>query len=317
MFVRSKPGLFFVVHHEVVRVQRIFIVGCPRSGTTFVQAMLARHPHVLTLPESSFFESLYGNLAWRWGDRDARPRLRLRQRMGYAHQDARRMLARLQRQLLHRRLLSIQPLRTTRCAQRFVHLLDACAAAEGRSAWVEKTPCHLLYIPEIEMHVPDVQFIHVIRRGEDVLASIADASMRYVARGAFGGGMAKWSQRWNRAAEIHRACASRPNHCLVFLDDLVRDADSEWQRVCTFLGLDTAAALETSCVQSVADLRSEPWKRDAVSGLPGQPRHKAEGLFGPQARAWLHRQLLSYEDLHRSCTADAAVEERTRCGVSR
>jgi len=34
---------------------RIFLVGCPRSGTTLLQSMLARHDRVFTFPESHLF----------------------------------------------------------------------------------------------------------------------------------------------------------------------------------------------------------------------------------------------------------------------
>lgn len=281
-------------------MQRVFIVGCPRSGTTFVQALLARHPDVLTFPETAFFEELYGNLAWRWSDADARRRWRWRQRLGFARSDGRRTLAALRRQWLPVHRLDFVPWRTERCIRSFIELLDGRAQAAGKTLWIEKTPNHLLYIPEIEAHVPDARFVHVIRRGEEVLASIADASLRYASMSAFGGGMARWSQRWNRAAMIHRDCAGRPRHAFVFLDDLVRDAADEWCRLCAFLGLDPAAPLGTSQVRSIADLHDEPWKREAVSGQPRTPRGKAEAMFGPEARAWFRSQLLPYDELHNS-----------------
>jgi hypothetical protein len=283
-------------------MHRIFIVGCPRSGTTLVQAMLARHPDVLTLPETAFFERLCGDLKWRWGDHDARqPRRRLRQQLGMVHQRARQELQSLQRDLSGEAAWLPWPMRTESCVRQFVDLLDARAQAEGRTAWVEKTPYHLLYIPEIERYIPDARFVHVIRPGEDVLASIADANLRYENNNAFGGGTVQWSQRWNRAARIHCENAQRQHHHFVFLDDLTRDMHREWQRLCAFLQLDTTAKLGASCNQPIADLRHEPWKRDAVSGLPGKAKRKAEGLFGPQMREWLQRQLMPYEDLRRSC----------------
>ena len=294
-------------------MQRIFIVGCPRSGTTLVQAMLARHPAVLTLPETAFFEHLCGDLRWRWGDRDARPqRRRLRQRLGFAHKRAREALETLQRRLSSEATRRPWPLRTDSCVRRFIDMLDARAQTEGRTAWIEKTPYHLLYIPEIERHVPDARFVHVIRPGEDVLASIADANMRYENNNAFGGGTLHWSRRWNRAAQIHREYAQQPRHHFVFLDDLTRDQQREWRRLCSFLHIDDTAELDASCDQSIADLRNEPWKRDAVSGLPGKARHKAENMFGPQVRDWLHRQLTPYEELRRSCKGG---EQQGECSV--
>lgn len=283
-------------------MQHAFIVGCPRSGTTFVQVMLARHPDVLSLPETAFFEHLCGDLKWRWGDRDAKPRRRrLRQRLGLALPRARQSLQTLGNQLGQAsRHLPAWPLRTQGCARRFVELLDEQAQSQGHSVWVEKTPCHLLYIPEIERHVPDARFIHVIRPGEDVLASIADANLRYEGNDAFGGGTVLWTRRWNRAAQIHHEYARQPNHHFVFLDDLLDNGEHEWRRLCEFLGLAVVAPRRDEQV-AIADLRHEPWKRDALSGLPSRPQRKAEKVFGPELRAWLRRKLTPYEELRRHC----------------
>src|SRR6185437_8839646 len=138
--VRSRHSQVCVVECSGASMQRIFIVGCPRSGTTLVQAMLARHPAVLTLPETAFFEQLCGDLKWRWGDRDARPqRRRLRQRLGFAHKRARTMLEALQHRLSCEAARMPWPLRTESCARLFVGLVDSRAQAEGRTAWIEKT----------------------------------------------------------------------------------------------------------------------------------------------------------------------------------
>jgi len=39
---------------------RAFLVGCPRSGTTLLQAMLFAHPEIYSFPETNFFLSLFG-----------------------------------------------------------------------------------------------------------------------------------------------------------------------------------------------------------------------------------------------------------------
>jgi hypothetical protein len=283
-------------------MQRIFIVGCPRSGTTLVQAMLARHPTALSLPETAFFEHLYGNAEWRWGDSAARPRRRLRQRLGLAHKQGREVLDALRGQLPHDvGRFPRRPLRTASCVRRFIGMLDACARADGRGAWIEKTPSHLLYIPEIERYVPDARFVHVIRQGEDVLASIMDASMRYAEKGIFSGGTARWSLRWNRAASIHREHALRPHHHFVFLEDLIHDTPGEWRRLCGFLGFDPHAELTGNVDGLITDVREEPWKNEAVSGQPSKPRRKAESIFGPQVLEWLQRTLMPYDELRRNC----------------
>ena len=44
--------------------QRIFLVGCPRSGTTLLQSLLAAHPDITSFPESHFFRHLIDNRRW-------------------------------------------------------------------------------------------------------------------------------------------------------------------------------------------------------------------------------------------------------------
>lgn len=284
-------------------MQRTFVVGCPRSGTTLVQALLARHPAVLTLPETAFFEKLHGGLSWRWGDQGVKaPRRKLRRRCGFVNKMAHDRLMNLQRSQTGGTHAWWRAWRTSRCAKEFVELLDRQAIALGRSMWLEKTPFHLLYIPQIEQCVEGVRFIHVIRRGEDVLASVVDANMRFDCNGAFGGGTKHWSRRWNRAAEIHRSHSGQPRHHFIFLEDLVGGLHAEWNRLCAFLELDPDVDLGDACSQSVADLANEPWKRDATSGIPQPTQDKAARIFGPEVRQWLQQNLHPYDELRRCCS---------------
>ncbi|MGL6135938.1 MAG: sulfotransferase, partial [Planktothrix sp.] len=40
---------------------RLFLVGCPRSGTTLLQSLLAAHSQIASFPESQFFRCLLEN----------------------------------------------------------------------------------------------------------------------------------------------------------------------------------------------------------------------------------------------------------------
>ncbi|MDE3140677.1 MAG: sulfotransferase [Pseudomonadota bacterium] len=266
-----------------------------------VQALIARHPDVYTLPETGFFEALYGGTQARWGDPYARDGRRwYHRRLHLAQSRGRRRL----RELEHGAGLSRRPpapWRDGACVRRFVHMLDRAATRAECSAWIEKTPQHLLYLDEIAAAVPDARFVHVIRQGEDVLASIMDASMRYAEKGIFSGGTARWSLRWNRAASIHREHALRPHHHFVFLEDLIHDTPAEWRRLCGFLGFDPNAELTGNADGLITDVREEPWKNEAVSGQPSKPRRKAESMFGPQVLEWLQRTLMPYDELRRNC----------------
>ena len=280
-------------------MKRTFVVGCPRSGTTIVQAMLARHPAMFTLPETAFFEHVHGNLAWRWGDANAERRPpRLRQRLGFSRKYERQLFLSLQRMAapLHGQPVR-PPLRTHALQRRFLLLLDELARAAGRDMWLEKTPNHLLYLPEIAALAPDARFVHVIRPGAETIASLIDASLLFESDNAFGGGTVHWARRWNRAMQIHRAHLNHPQHYLLFLEDLVAQPHLAWKDLCHFLGLDPGQALDENCTQVIADLEREPWKRRALNGRLHVPENKVDSLFGPKLQRWLHARLASYDEL--------------------
>lgn len=282
-------------------MKRTFVVGCPRSGTTVVQAMLARHPAVFSLPETGFFAHVHGNLAWRWGDAHARHRApRLRQRLGFTRKHERELFLSLQRITTAAPDALPRPsLRMHTLQRRFIRLLDELALAAERGMWLEKTPNHLLYLPEIESLVPDARFVHVIRPGAEVIASLIDASLLFDGSDdAFGGGAVHWARRWNRAVQIHRSYMSHPRHYLLFLEDLIAQPQQEWKRLCRFLELDPAQSLDDHCTQVIADLDQEPWKRRALNGRLHAPESKVDSLFGPKVQRWLQAKLASYDELH-------------------
>ena len=92
-------------------------------------------------------------------------------------------------------------------------LLDRrTAAAHDCSTWVEKTPNHLMYIDDIASYVPEARFVHVLRNGEDVVASIVDADLSQPTR-AFRGGVKRWARRWNYATwAVQMSCLGDTRH---------------------------------------------------------------------------------------------------------
>ncbi|WP_430387384.1 sulfotransferase family protein [Dyella sp. 20L07] len=300
-------------------MRRTFVVGCPRSGTTIVQALLARHPAIYTLPETAFFEQLHGDLEWRWGDVRAKAgKRRWRHRLGLARKRDREFFSALQQQLSSGHTPSPRPpLFRAALTEHFTAMLDRSAAAEGRSMWLEKTPNHLLYIAEIEAQLANARFIHVIRRGADVLASLADVYLRFENDLAFGGGTVHWTRRWNRAIQIHGQHVGRANHHFVFLEDLIRHPEAEWNRLCTFLELPPDAPLDNACQQTIANLNHEPWKVSAIHGQVREATRKVDGLFGPDLQRWLDVHLASYDDLHAQCQASQPHRPSPRLRVVR
>lgn len=286
-------------------MRRIFVVGCPRSGTTLVQAMIARHPDVFSLRETYFFEALLGDAELRWGDREARSTRRWYHRAGMAQSWGRRRLRELERTHAARRRGSI-PRRWTACARRYAAMLDDAAGRQQRTHWVEKTPNHLLFLDEIADCIPGARFVHVLRSGMDVVASVSDADMRQETR-AFSGGTVRWARRWNRAMEIHLARLGAPRHHLLCLEDLIGNTGKEWQMLRDFLVLDPEKPLLARPGCDIADAQAEPWKAAAIAGIASRVGDKSQAMFGAQSLAWLREHLVGYGTIRDAVRAQHGV----------
>jgi hypothetical protein len=272
-------------------MHRVFVVGFPRSGTTIVQAWLAHQLDVFTLPETSFFEHACGNLALRWGDRDARDESRLWHRMGAIHGAARRTYAQVALALGERPRRLPSSLRAA--SAEFIGLLDRAAERNGAAGWIEKTPNHVYYVDEIERLVPGATFVHVVRRGEDALASIVDAQIGF---DSFHGSIADWARRWNAAMHVHERCAGRTNHIVVSYEAFSSSA-RERSRIARFLGL--PARLRNSATSlEIADAERYPWIASATSGVIRPAERKRDAIFGPRVAAWLSQTLSDFVPPH-------------------
>ena len=135
----------------------ILIVGAPRSGTTWLQKLLAAHPLVKTGQESEVFDSYIGTQlrAWR---RSMTLENSGRGGVGLACYFREEDFLRILRDYLG---VLMEP------------MLGNLAPGE---VFLEKTPGHALYLPEILELLPRVRIIHILRDGRDVSASLLAAS---------------------------------------------------------------------------------------------------------------------------------------------
>ena len=135
----------------------VFVVGAPRSGTTWLQRLLAAHPRVATGQESHLFSEFVGPQlrAWRKHERAAAVE---RGGVGPGCYHTEEEFLGILRDYM-RRLLA--------------PLLEARGTAE---LFVEKTPGHALYVAEIHELLPEARFIHIIRDARDVVVSLLTAA---------------------------------------------------------------------------------------------------------------------------------------------
>jgi hypothetical protein len=143
----------------------VFLVGCPRSGTTWLQRLLAAHPRVRTGQESHLFDFYIGPQLRVW-NKLLDPEETGRGGVGIGcYLTEEEFLATLRRYMIS--LLA--------------PMLRRVAPGE---LFLEKTPEHALYIPEILQLLPRARFVHLLRDPRDVVASLLAASESWGARWA-------------------------------------------------------------------------------------------------------------------------------------
>ena len=139
----------------------VFIIGSPRSGTTWLQSLLGAHASVVTPQETDVFSTLVAPIQAGW-DRQRElatgPEGRARRPKG---------LPTLLRDDEFRALVDAL----------VAQVVAAMAALDpDASVVVEKSPSHSRHTGLIASYLPDASFVHIVRDGRDVAASLQAAS---------------------------------------------------------------------------------------------------------------------------------------------
>jgi hypothetical protein len=203
----------------------IFILGCPRSGTTLVQAMLHSHPRIAIPPENRFVIPAY-DARLRFGDLEQRPNRRELARFIVARGRKFRDLG-LDRRETVRRIAEGPP--TLGSALGMV--LRSYAERFERPRWGDKRPLYSSYIAMLMRLFPDAQVIHVIRDPRDCVASLK--RMPWWTAGTYHAVAA-----WASSIDHTEAAARRWPGLVVRMqyERLVADPETELRGLCSALG---------------------------------------------------------------------------------
>ncbi len=148
----------------------VFVLGCPRSGTTVLYHMLlSAGDFAIYRAESNVFSVL----APRFG--------RMR-----SESDRRELMAHWLKSKLFRvsglaeQEITDRIVRECRNAGDFLRIfMEAIARKQKVNRWADCTPDHLLHIPEIKREIPNALVIHIIRDGRDVALSYVRQGWSY------------------------------------------------------------------------------------------------------------------------------------------
>ena len=216
-----------------------FVVGCSRSGTTLLRAMLDAHPALAVPPESHF--ALAPNV---------------------------RALRRALRRDPWFALWGIEApdLHGLGCADAVRAVFAAYAAARGKPRYADKTPHYVSHLPELAARFPEAQFVHVVRDGRDVALSLLEVpwgpdTLEDAAR------------HWRRRVLEGRDAGLPPDRYRELrYEALVADPERELRALAPWLGLDYAGAMLAYPDRPLTVPYAEHHRRLALAPTPGSAR---------------------------------------------
>lgn len=194
----------------------LFIIGCPRSGTTFTANLLASHPEVLMTSETAAFMLL--------DDLIDKTSQGIKSGINYGKQ--------------HHELLSRM------LAENYRPLLEAfyerIAREQGRSFlsyWGEKHPHMYECIDRVDAAFPDACYIYVVRDPRDSACSIADMGKV---------GYLEALENWKAFSDAYEAFASsvaQERILTIRYEDVVENYYAAANRMFTWLDLPVASGV--------------------------------------------------------------------------
>ncbi|MGF1590400.1 MAG: sulfotransferase [Pleurocapsa sp.] len=263
---------------------RIFLVGCPRSGTTLLQSLLAAHPDIASFPESKFFQELVYP-----GSR--------RSKLKLASQNARKTFEHFLDDIEHKEMKYLLPKNAVfnyQYTKAFVRILDTLAAREDKHFWLEKTPSHLQRINYIEQGVKKAKFIHIIRNGKDVVASLYETTNKYPEIWGGSRTIERCIERWINDVNISYSHIHKPNHLLVNYEHLVEQTQLVLTEICQFLEIKFSKTMIQNYAVSARGLirKHESWKNSVSQKIHQEKSSKFYTIFDEAQRKYIKQQVM-------------------------
>jgi len=212
----------------------VFVIGCPRSGTTMLQLMLHSHPRLAVPPETRFVLPAYYR---RRVFGDLRVAARRRSLAEWIANDRSTKF----------RELKIDKVDFVRQAMQGPGTLGSVIGTALRMyadrfdkpRWGDKRPSYIKHTDILLRLFPDAQFIHLIRDGRDCVASLKE--MPWYTADSFHA-VANWAEAMDAGARLRRALPEDTYYELRY-EDLTDDPETELKKLCVFLDEDFSPAM--------------------------------------------------------------------------
>jgi hypothetical protein len=228
---------------DVLRGKKlVFLVGAPRSGTTWLQLLLSRSPAIVTAPETHIFSLFLRSMVDQWNRiQETGERIGLNQVLS---EEEFRGLLRSTSGFVFAKIAQSRPTATV---------------------VLEKTPNHVYCWREILDAWPEAHFIHIIRDPRSVVASLRVASRTWASQWASPNISANCA-RWIADVSNGRLIASAtPNYQEVAFQDLLSNGPATLMRL--FAKLSVQASRD-ECQRYVDECNIENLKTGNLKDAP-------------------------------------------------
>ncbi|MEU7896737.1 sulfotransferase [Nonomuraea sp. NPDC049152] len=211
----------------------VFVVGCPRSGTTLLQLMLHSHSRIAVPPETRFVGAVY-NKRRSFGDmRQAGKRLALAEWITGDRTKFREMGVdkdEFIRQAVEGpgSLGSVLGTAFKLYAERF-----------DKPRWGDKRPSYVKQVDMLVRLFPDAQFVHLIRDGRDCVSSLKE--MPWFTQDSFHA-ISIWAEAIDAGRRLRKIMPEDSYYELRY-EDLTDDPTTELKKLCYFLEEDFEPAM--------------------------------------------------------------------------
>ncbi|GAB2866676.1 hypothetical protein GCM10027176_80420 [Actinoallomurus bryophytorum] len=233
----------------------IFVLGCPRSGTTLLRLMLRAHPRIAIPPETRLLLDAYEHRG-AYGDLRRLPNRQALAEWIVAGAGTRFSGLGLDPRTIADEIVAGPP--TLGSALEIA--LRAYARRLGKPRWGDKRPGYVQHIDALLRMFPDAQIVHLVRDGRDCVAELKRAPWWRM-------GVYHAIATWTQAIDAGQAAAARlPSDAYMEIqyERLAGDPEDELRRLCAFLGEEYAPSM-------VMPRGTPEWKRWHAE-VPGSRR---------------------------------------------
>jgi hypothetical protein len=220
----------------------VFIIGSPRSGTSWLQTMLASHPKVVSTVETTMYSAYLSPLLKAYqAEKDNINKGRWTKGLPHLINESD----------FHSFLIGLLD-----------KAYDTILAQKPEADYVlDKAPENTFFIDTICHFIPKAKLIHIIRDGRDVVCSMRNVKRKV---GHQTENITKGAALWKRSVETARSFgATSDNYIEINYEDLLSNGESELNRVFEFCDInitdsDCTDLIETFSFKNMRKHRPTP-----------------------------------------------------------